>query len=119
MKLKLLFVGFALIALSALAGTTRFVAGTEDVPLMDGLTAVTEDHISFDTPEGRIVQSSAFTTSLSLKQVLSFYQETLPQLGWIQKKQNTFERETDELVIDAQKNKTTLFIHFNLQTKAK
>ncbi|MEQ8370373.1 MAG: hypothetical protein RIE31_08610 [Alphaproteobacteria bacterium] len=58
-----------------------FVAGFEDLPLMAGLTLAEDGGVRFATNGGRIVEAWA-TGRTSAAAVVSFYGDTLPQLGW-------------------------------------
>jgi len=61
--------------------STRFVTGLGDVPVMPGLTPAEEEPLVFDKPDGRIAQT-VMTGSVDRKAILSFYNQTMPQLGW-------------------------------------
>lgn len=76
-----------------------FVYGFEDLPLMQGLSQVAGNSVLFDTPQGRIVQASA-TGALSRADVLTFYKETLPQLGWTRVAEGEFQREGEMLKLE-------------------
>jgi hypothetical protein len=71
-----------LLAASTAFAAAQFVPGTEDLPLMPGLTPVS-DTVVFDKPEGRIITASA-RGKVSRTLVRSFYAKTLPALGWQQ-----------------------------------
>jgi hypothetical protein len=75
-----------------------FVAGFEDLPLMDKLAPVDDAGIVFDTPGGRIVESYA-SGKVSPDAVARFYRETLPALGWVETAPLTFVREGESLGI--------------------
>lgn len=99
-----------------------FLSGTEDVPLMDGIVLSDEETFSFDTENGRIYISKGISKNDSTK-VLSFYRQTLPQLGWQEKSAGEFVRESDILRIavtdddfDGQKSTSAIF---ELITKSK
>ena len=82
---RLLLIAAALLgmlggAFSATA-VTRFLTGSEDVPLMDGLAEVPDTRIIFDTPGGRIVDVDT-AGPVSADDVARFYSESLPALGW-------------------------------------
>lgn len=74
----------------------KFVAGFEDLPLMPGLSQMTGTSVLFDTPQGRIVQASA-VGDVSRLELLQFYVETLPQLGWTRVGEEEFRREGEQL----------------------
>ncbi|PWR20480.1 hypothetical protein [Zavarzinia compransoris] len=65
----------------ALAGATRFLTGSEDVPLMEGLTERGETRTVFDTPGGRIVDVET-EGGVSAEAVRRYYEASLPALGW-------------------------------------
>ena len=95
-----------------------FVVGFEDLPLMNGLIS-DEEEMSFDTLEGRIIESHASSNTLSAKSVLDFYTNTLPQLGWSKTSHNTFIREGEELSIETAKEGGVLDVKFFLQPTSK
>src|SRR5262249_20377772 len=69
----------ALLLLAPLpARADGFVAGTEDVPLMPGLAPVAGSALTFDKPEGRIVEAQA-SGKVTRAAVHRFYAESLPQ----------------------------------------
>ena len=70
----------ALIASQAIAGS--FLGEIDDLPLMPGLTPLQNTGVVFDSPQGRIVE--VYTAGkVSRPEVISFYAESLPQLGWV------------------------------------
>lgn len=76
-----------------------FIEGSEDVPLAPSLTTVVGTGMVFDSPTGRIVE--AFATGRASKvEILGFYGETLPALGWDGVSENQFRREGESLTID-------------------
>ena len=62
-------------------GTASFVAGFEDLPLMPGLNNVAEGSLTFDTTEGRIIESLV-QGKVALGDAMAFYALSLPSLGW-------------------------------------
>ena len=94
--------GFAAVLSVQLPARTQaaeFLAGFADLPLMPGLQAVEEAGLVFDSPSGRIAEAYAAGT-VSRRAVTEFYRSTLPALGWLQRTENRFEREGEELTID-------------------
>lgn len=109
-----------LCALAAMAAGTSlqvaraadiFVAGTEDIPLMPGLSIVKGAGVVFDTPQGRIVEAYAEGPS-SRKAVLDFYKETLPQLGWKAAGPTSFRREGELLRLELYEKQGALTVRF-------
>lgn len=92
----------ALLAVLAVAGSARaesFLDGFEDLPLMPGLRQSEHGTTLFDTPYGRIVEAYA-TGPTTPAQVITFYAETLPQLGWTRTAEAAFQREGEVLYIE-------------------
>jgi len=89
----------AILALASPAAAQQFFNLLDDVPVMPGLTPVSDAGIEFDTPSGRIVESYAIGKT-DRKSVLKFYRATLPQLGWRPGAGNAFLRESESLRID-------------------
>jgi hypothetical protein len=89
-----------------------FVPGTEDLPLMPGLTAVANSGVVFDKPQGRIVEASA-RGKVTRDAVRRFYGETLPGLGWVADKDG-WRRESEELKIDFKGRDGDLTVGFTL-----
>ena len=75
-----------------------FLPGTEDIPLMKGLSEV-EETASFDSPSERMVLISA-QTSVPAQKVESFYKQTLSNLGWTEVRPNGFVRGNDSFYFE-------------------
>ncbi len=63
--------------------SANFVEGMDDVPLMDGLSQITQDDISFGNEETRLLEAYFSARRLKFSAIADFYKESLPQLGWI------------------------------------
>jgi hypothetical protein len=100
----------------AAAMAAGFVAGTEDIPLMPGLAAVAGSALSFDKPQGRIVQAQA-AGKVTRAAVQRFYGETLPQLGWRPAGDNAWQREGEELRLDYHGRDGELTVGFTLSPR--
>ena len=81
-KLSALIFLFFLTLISTV-NAANFVEGMEDVPLMDGLSQITQDDISFGNEETRLLEAYLTSRRLKFATVANFYRESLPQLGWI------------------------------------
>ena len=90
-----------------------FVAGLEDLPLMPGLSELSGSGFAFDTADGRIVEAYA-SGDVGEDEVLRFYAETLPQLGWEQASPRGFRREGERLSIEFVKGGKPITVHFSL-----
>lgn len=90
-----------------------FLSNLDDIPLMPGLTERKDLAISFDKPEGRIVEAQA-EGRLAADAVAKFYATTLPQLGWRDQGGSRFRRENEELRISLGKTDQTVVVRFAL-----
>lgn len=104
--------GFCL-AFTAAALAQNFIPGAEDLPLMDGLTVQDDDAVVFDDPKGRIVEAYA-TGSMEKTTVLTFYNDTLPELGWQRMSAGLFAREDETLTLDFSEQDEVLVVRFTL-----
>lgn len=81
----------------------EFAQGSEDIPLLVGMTKLSNESMGFDTDAGSIMTSS-YTTKNDLEEVHVFYLKTLPQMGWKvmrdEKKKVVFRREKEKLEIE-------------------
>lgn len=81
----------------------EFVQGSEDIPLLKGMKKMLDEGLGFDSSSGSIMTSS-YKSEIALEGIRSFYQKTLPQMGWhlidsdIAKL--VFEREKESLEIE-------------------
>ena len=110
-RLALALVLSALLATAARADS--FVAGTEDVPLMQGLVPVESGALVFDKPEGRIVEAQA-RGKLARSAVRDFYRATLPQLGWQALAGNSWRREDEMLRLEIRGRDGDVTVGFTL-----
>lgn len=116
--LILVFLSFGLA--KANEDTVTFVSVIQDLPLMPGLREAPDDGLVFDTMAGRIVEAVAFG-KVSRTDVLSFYGNTLPQLGWTYEKPTRFLREGEVLKLEFsdmekpdKKSASILMVRFSL-----
>ena len=70
-----------LLAGRALAADPEYLAAVADLPLPVGLVEDVDAGISFDKPEGRIVEALA-RGAIAKTDVAAFYRAALPGLGW-------------------------------------
>lgn len=111
-RLALLFLLLA--PLPALAD--GFVAGTEDVPLMPGLAPVAGSALTFDKPQGRIVEAQA-SGKVARAAVQRFYAAALPQLGWKTAGADAWQRESETLRLDFRGRDGALTVGFTLSPR--
>jgi hypothetical protein len=90
-----------------------FLSRLEDMPLMPGLSEDTKSGVSFDTADGRIVEAFA-RGNVTERQVLDFYRETLPQLGWTAESSTEFSRGGEKLQIDLVPDDQGMVVRYSL-----
>lgn len=93
-----------------------FVEGFEDLPLMPGLKQVAGSAVAFDSPYGRIVESVA-RGNVAPGGVLSFYDRTLPQLGWTRTAPGEFRREGEALSLDVSGQGAAVEVRFQVSPR--
>ena len=90
-----------------------FVAEIPDLPLMPGLRELREAGVVFDKPSGRIVEAYA-QGPVTPQEILAFYDESLPQLGW-RRSGEGYAREGETLLIDVIEGTDPLTLRFVLR----
>lgn len=82
MSLKAMGLSLAIVFGASQAVAGSFLGEIDDLPLMPGLTPLQNTGVNFDSPQGRIVE--VYTAGkVTRPEVISFYAESLPQLGWV------------------------------------
>ena len=76
----------------------------ENLPLVNGFKEDLENIVVFETPMGRIIETSALGKG-NLQDVIDFYQKSLPQLGWDTKSKTQYHKNGEMLKIEV-KDKT-------------
>ncbi|MGB1076865.1 MAG: hypothetical protein ACPG05_01025 [Bdellovibrionales bacterium] len=91
----------------------KYLEILDDVPLMQGLELVPEATLVFDKPDGRIAETSYFSSSVTSEEITAYYSEVLPQLGWQMIDPFKYAREQDHLVFTpSQNNEESLVIFY-------
>src|SRR5690349_11884224 len=104
------------IAAGPVVAGDAFVPGTEDLPLMPGLTALADSGGVFDKPEGRVVGAKA-KGAVRRDAVRRFYGETLPALGWRAAGGQRWRRDNEALAIDIKGRDGAVTVGFTLTPK--
>lgn len=73
-----------------------------DIPLMPGLEELPDHTLIFDKPGGRIIESAMVAQDLDRESIESFYNQTLPQLGWVRIARNSFIRRNEKLYLSVE-----------------
>ena len=88
-----------LLTFNAAAADAVYFSSLDDIPVMPGLTELADRSLEFDSPTGRIIEAYA-EGSVAAAQVLTFYGETLPQLGWTPLSPGLYRRDAEELMLE-------------------
>lgn len=90
----------------------EFVPGTEDLPLYHGFKAE-KGNVAYDSVDGRIIDASFVSRTVQTENVRSYYDLTLPQLGWNKLEYQTYERAGEMLRLNIlrQEDKVLLKVH--------
>jgi hypothetical protein len=89
------------------------ITDIEDLPIMPGLNEVPDAGLVFDKPSGRIVQAYA-EGQVHKTEVLDFYRQTLPQLGWRAEGRDRFAREDEALTLLVREMGDGVVVEFRL-----
>jgi hypothetical protein len=84
--------------------------------LVAGLTEDIDAALVFDKPSGRIVEAFA-SGALTRSEVTSFYDRTLPELGWRHLGDLAFTRENEVLRIIVSSDEGTVAVRFLLSPR--
>ena len=108
-------VGSAAAVFTTLGGAADvFLSRLEDLPLAPGLSEDSAAGLSFDSAGGRIVEAYA-RGNLTEDQVLRFYEETLPQLGWTAEGERQYRRGGEKLRLElTRQGGQGLTVHYSL-----
>lgn len=79
-----------------------------ELPLMPGLVEKPDSLVMFDKPEGRIAEIT-MTSAKSQIEVLGFYRETLPSLGWYGENPQIWTRGGEQLTIRFNDDRSVVF----------
>lgn len=94
----------------------RFFEMMDDIPLMPGLEEIADGALVFDKPGGRIIEAKAVSEMMAPESITSFYETTLPQLGWNRQKHNDsavlyFARQDEVLTLKTERNEGLTILH--------
>ncbi len=108
MKKLIIFILFVLFSLNKDLYSENFIHGLEDIPIYKNMKYLEDSLVLFDKIEGRYVSSEIYGF-YKKTEVIEFYDQILPNLGWVKIKFNVFERgnETLEIKISEESNKTS------------
>ncbi len=93
--------------------TSDFLSVLPDIPLPIQVTETLDSQMDFDSANGRIIQVAA-SGPVSMKEIIKFYQNTLPQLGWVVKSDQIFLRENEQLKLSFSSENNLTILQFEL-----
>lgn len=90
-----------------------FINPLGDVPLMAGLRVDYDSLIIFDKPDGRFVEIMAVPADhLVRRDVLSFYETSLPRLGWQKHDMYHYSRHDEHLTLSFEEGDSGWIVRF-------
>jgi len=92
-----------------------FTKVIDDLPLMPGLQPMEDEDVLFSAPgAGRIAETNAIGT-IDIDDVYNFYKHSLPHLGWKAVDTRTYDRENEQLHIEAHANNKYTIVRFTVK----
>lgn len=104
-----------LLAVPAMAETSRYFEALYDVPVMPGLEELPDQAMLFDKPDGRIASVVAATKTVQEADIRRFYEDTLAQMGWKKSAGNQYVRGGDRLSMEIAARPPLTVVHFTLE----
>lgn len=116
MKMRFIGVFFLLINMltTPVVAEDSFLTKTSDIPLIKGMKISATEQMDFDTPTGQVLSLDGFIKNKTGDEVLLFYDNILPQMGWKKIEKGSFARQNDTLNIVILKNKKPAKIRFEI-----
>ena len=116
MKMHFVGVFFLLISIfiNPVFADNSFLTNTSDIPLMDGMKMSVGEQMDFDTPTGQVLSLDGIIKNKTGDDVLLFYENVLPQMGWKKVETGFFVRQNDTLNIVILKNKKPAKVRFEI-----
>ena len=93
-----------------------FIYGLDDIPVYKNMRYVENSNVLFDKIDGRFV-SSEMVGKYEIKEIKTFYNSVLPNLGWKKVKENIFERGTEFLEIKLESTGSLSSAQFSIYPK--
>ena len=72
----------AFMLISGMARADEALGWVGDLPVPSQVFIDAQSSVNFDSPSGRVIQFT-FQSALTEGDVMAFYQEALPELGWV------------------------------------
>lgn len=94
-----------------------FLQYVDDVPLMSGLFESTDETFIFEKPEGRIIKTTVLSETQNKQAIKTFYDQTLPELGWTVHRPNIYLRGDEKMTIEYSNDGSFTIVLFTLEPK--
>ena len=114
MKYILSIIIWSVLLLGPAQAEQQYLNILPDIPVMEGLNIVPDSTVTFDKPDGRIAESAYFSETITAEDINAFYNEVLPQLGWVMDDQSRFIREQDQLTFYVFQSNHEAIIEFSV-----
>lgn len=96
------------------ASKQKFVKGTDGIPLYPYFTEIKDKTVMFDSTDGKIIRVNYTATGVDMRKVRNFYNDTLPQIGWIKVDEDLFRRDNEELEYQISQIQRRQFLNFKI-----
>ena len=93
--------------------SSKFIYGMEDIPIFKKMEYVEDSFVLFDKIDGRYV-SSEIKGNYAQNEVIKFYNQILPNLGWNKIEHLKFIRSEEILEIETVEGKNQISIIFSI-----
>ena len=114
MNLIRLFLFLAFVFLSPQIKAEESFLKTSDIPLMPDLKINATEQMDFDTPTGQVLVLEGKSKNKTGDEIILFYENILPQMGWRKIEKGLFKRNGDTLNIMILKNKKPAKVQFDI-----
>ena len=93
----------------------HYVPGTEDLPVYDGFNLIESGNVAYDSESGRIIDATYSGGVVREQDVLDFYAQTMPQLGWKKNKLHAYIRDGEKLKISITQKNGVMYLTFTIR----
>ncbi len=84
-----------------------------DLPLMPGLSELTDEAIVFEYPEGRLVKVAA-SGVMPATSVFDYYAAALPEFGWAEIARGKYRRDGERLSLELSRHASHVTVRFSI-----
>jgi len=111
--------GFQPAAAADDASVPSFFHDLSDIPLPPGFAELPDESLSFDKPEGRIVEAVAAAPAVDYTpaSIRLFYSQTLPSLGWKAAGNDSYARQDESLHLATESRENSLILRLRVMPR--